>query len=389
VTKSGLSRSAVHRIACAVTAAEVQRLRDTASSWRAPDELSDDMLLGDEGLGLDSLKQLGVLGAMAETFGLDDTGLGEQTPQEVGDWIDWIMVRHDAGDRTITVRTSGSTGAARPCVHALGALLEEAAYLASRFADRKRVIAMVPANHLYGMIWTAFLPSALDVPVIARTLGTALDLVAGDLVVAVPDQWQAISRMTRRFPDDIVGVSSAGMLDGTVATDLLARGLTQLFDVYGSSETGAIALRTAPDTMYELLPRWNLVSQGGCDWHLMDCSGIQTEMPDLIERAGEQLLRPVGGRNGAVKIAGLNVWPNYVAQVLRDADGVADVAVRLHANGRLKPFIVPEAGREINNLASYLDRFIAQKLKDHERPKSFRFGAVLPRNAMGKLEDWA
>jgi hypothetical protein len=41
------------------------------------------------------------------------------------------------------------------------------------------------------------------------------------------------------------------------------------------------------------------------------------------------------------------------------------------------------------DLPSHLDRFVAQKLNDHERPKSFRFGAVLPRNAMGKLEDWA
>jgi 4-coumarate--CoA ligase (photoactive yellow protein activation family) len=389
VTEPVLSRSAVHRIACAVTAAEVQRLRDSSSSWRAPDGWSEDVLIGEEGLGLDSLEQLGALGALAETFGLSDTGLGEQTPQTVGDWIDWIMAGHVGGDATITVRTSGSTGAARPCVHALGALLDEAAYLASRFADRKRVIAMVPANHLYGMIWTALLPSALGVPVIARTLGTGLDLVAGDLVVAVPDQWQAMSRMTLRFPGDIVGVSSAGMLDGIVATDLLAAGLTQLIDVYGSSETGAIALRNAPETMYELLPRWDLAPHGDHDWHLVDCSGIHTEMPDLIERAGERSLRPIGRRDGAVKIAGLNVWPNYVAQVLRDADGVADVAVRLHANGRLKAFIVPEAGREINDLASHLDGFVAQKLNDHERPKSFRFGAVLPRNVMGKLEDWA
>jgi 4-coumarate--CoA ligase (photoactive yellow protein activation family) len=366
VTEPGLSRSAVHRITCTVTAAEVRRLRDTASSWRAPDELSDDMLSGDEGLGLDSLEQLGVLGALAETFGLDDTGLGEQTPQKVGDWIDWIdwiMVRHDAGDRTITVRTSGSTGAARPCGHTLDALLDETAYLANHFSNRKHVIAMVPANHLYGVIWTALLPSALGVPVLARTLGTALDLVAGDLIVAVPDQWQAISRMTRRFPDDIIGVSSAGMLDGIAATDLLMARLIQLIDVYGSSETGAIALRSVPDTMYELLPWWNLVPQGDHDCHLRDRRGIQTEMPDLIERAGERLLRPVGRRDGAVKVAGLNVWPNYVAQVLRDADGVADVAVRLHANGRLKAFIVPEAGREINDLASHLDRFVAQKLR--------------------------
>jgi 4-coumarate--CoA ligase (photoactive yellow protein activation family) len=379
----------VYRIACAVTAIEVQRLRDGSLFSMLSGEWPEDMLIGDEGLGLDSLEQLGALGALAETFGLDDTSLAAQAPQKVSDWIDWTMAGYEAGGCTITVKTSGSTGAARPCVHALGTLLNEAAYLANRFADRKRVIAMVPANHLYGMIWTAFLPSALGVPVVVRPLGTTLELVAGDLVVAVPDQWQAISRMTRRFPNDVVGVSSAGVLDDLVAKELLSAGLSRLIDVYGSSETGAIALRQVPDAMYELLPRWNLVPRSDHDWDLSDGGGSLTEMPDLIERAGERWLRPVGRRDGAVKVAGLNVWPNHVAEVLRRADGVADVTVRLHANGRLKAFVVPEAGLEASDLAFHLDRFVVQNLKDHERPKSFRFGTVLPRNAMGKLEDWA
>jgi 4-coumarate--CoA ligase len=345
-------------------------------------------MIGEDGLGLDSLEQLGALGALGETFGLDDASLGAERPQTVGDWIDWIMAGHGADDGRITVMTSGWTGTARRCVHPLGALLDEAAYLASRFADRKRVIAMVPANHLYGMIWTALLPSALGVPVVMRTLGTALDLVPGDLVVAVPDQWRAASRMARRFPDDIVGVSSAGTLDDHIANDLLAAGLSLMIDVYGSSETGAIALRQAPDAMYELLPRWNLVPRGDDDWHLVDGSGTQREVPDLIDRSGERWLRPVGRRDGAVKVAGLNVWPDHVAGILRRAGGVADVAVRLHANGRLKAFVVPEDGLDEGDLAPLLDVVMARSLRDHERPRSFRFGTELPRNAMGKLEDW-
>lgn len=345
-------------------------------------------MIGEDGLGQDSLEQLGALGALGETFGLDDASLGAERPRTVGDWIDWIMAGHEADDGRITVMTSGSTGTARRCVHPLGALLDEDAYLASRFADRKRVIAMVPANHLYGMIWTALLPSALGVPVVMRTLGTALDLVPGDLVVAVPDQWRAASRMARRFPDDIVGVSSAGTLDDHIANDLLAAGLSLMIDVYRSSETGAIALRQAPDAMYELLPRWNLVPRGDGDWHLVDGSGTQTEMPDLIDRSGERWLRPVGRRDGAVKVAGLNVWPDHVAGILRRAGGVADVAVRLHANGRLKAFVVPEDGLEEGDLAPLLDVVMARSLRDHERPRSFRFGTELPRNAMGKLEDW-
>lgn len=140
--------------------------------------------------------------------------------------------------------------------------------------------------------------------------------------------------------------------------------------------------------MYELLPRWNLVPRGDDDWHLVDGSGTQREMPDLIDRSGERWLRTVGRRDGAVKVAGLNVWPDHVAGILRRAGGVADVAVRLHANGRLKAFVVPEDGLEEGDLAPLLDVVMARSLRDHERPRSFRFGTELPRNAMGKLKDW-
>ena len=383
----GLHRSAAHRITCAVVAAEIRRLRDGDLSGLPIVDWPEDMPIGDEGLGLDSLEQLGTLGALAEMFGLDDGWLGAEPPGRVGDWIDWVTVRHDGG-REITVTTSGSTGAPRACLHALGDLLDEAAYLSARFADRRRVVAMVPAHHLYGIVWTALLPGALGIPVVVRTIGATLDLSAGDIVIAVPEQWRAMSRIVRRFPEDVVGVSSAGVLDDHVADGLLTAGLTRLVDIYGASETSAIAIRDVPAATYDLLPRWTLEPRGDGDWRLVDRDGAWVELPDLIARTGERALRPIGRRDGAVQIGGHNVWPDRVARILGDTDGVADVAVRLHANGRLKAFVVPVEGRDSAELSIALDRVAAERLTDHERPISFRFGSSLPRGDMGKPTDW-
>ncbi|MET0990744.1 MAG: hypothetical protein ABWX66_00005, partial [Lacisediminihabitans sp.] len=55
--------------------------------------------------------------------------------------------------------------------------------------------------------------------------------------------------------------------------------------------------------------------------------------PDHVERTGERSLRPIGRRDGAVQVAGYNVWPERVAQVLRETEGVAEAAVRLGAGG--------------------------------------------------------
>ncbi|RZL72625.1 MAG: acyl-CoA synthetase [Sphingomonas sp.] len=309
-------------------------------------------------------------------------------PQTVGDWVNWVMHAHVAGDGRMTVATSGSTGSPRPCVHDIADLIDEAAFLATQSTGRRRVVALVPAHHLYGIIWTALLPDALGVPVVVRAIGTPLGLTAGDLVVAVPEQWQALVRMVRRFPEDVVGVSSAGCLDDSVAAGLLAAGLTRLVDIYGASETGGIAMRDVPAKGYDLLPRWQISPHGSADWRLVDRYGRFYDLPDYVERIGDRALRPVGRRDGAVQVGGHNVWLERVADILRMVDGVADVAVRLHANGRLKAFVVPYPNRDPAQLLAQIEPVMVTRLADHERPKSFCLGPALPRNAMGKLEDW-
>ena len=363
-------------------------MRDGGQPDLATGEWPEAMPIGDEGLGLDSLEQLGALGALAEAFGLDDSLLGNQPPRTVGAWVDWIMQAHTAGDGRMTVATSGSTGSPRPCVHIVADLLDEAAFLATRFVGRRRVIALVPAHHLYGIIWTALLPDALDIPVVVRTIGAPLELTAGDLVIAVPDQWRALSRMVRHFPDDVMGVSSAASLDDSVAAALLAAGITRLIDIYGSSETSGIAIRELPAIAYELLPRWQIRTDGHDDWQLVDRDGRLTAIPDHIVRTGDRAIRPIGRRDGAVQVAGHNVWPERVACTLRMVDGVADAAVRLHTNGRLKAFVVLHQDYDHTEVKAQIERLTLARLTDPERPRSFLFGPSLPRNAMGKLEDW-
>jgi 4-coumarate--CoA ligase (photoactive yellow protein activation family) len=385
----GLPRFAVHRIACAVVAAEVKRLRMAGAPLAALQDWAEAMPIGDDGVGLDSIEQLGALGALAETFELDDSTLGQESPDRVGAWIDWIMRGQIADKPRLIVRTSGSTGTPSTCRHAVADLVDEARFLATQIAGRRRVVALVPAHHLYGIIWTAFLPAVMDIPVVVRTLGAPLDLAIGDLVVAVPDQWRMLSRLIRTFPDDVVGISSAAPLDNQLGLALLASGLSRMFDIYGSSETGGIAMRELSASAYALLPRWQLAPYGLGDWQLTDQDGRHHALPDHVERIGDRSLCPIKRRDSAVQVGGHNVWPARVAGVLRRIDGVADAAVRLHADGRLKAFIVPNGDRDPDELALILEGHAADRLSVPERPRHLRFGAALPRNAMGKLEDWS
>jgi 4-coumarate--CoA ligase len=383
-----LPRSAAHGITCAVITAEVGRLRERDHLILPLGTWPEALPIGEDGLGLDSLEQLGALGALAEMFGLDDRLLGTEPPRSVGAWVDWIMSQHEGGDGKLTVMTSGSTGQPRPCVHAVPDLLGEARSLATQVDGRRRVVTLVPAHHLYGIIWTALLPAMLGVPVVARMIGAPLELASGDLIVAVPEQWQAMRRLVRSFPEDVVGCSSAGPLDDALANSLLASGLSRLLDVYGSSETGGIAIRSVPAAAYNLLPRWRLSPNGEGDWCLRNAKGKSYGLPDHVERVGERSLRPLGRRDGAVQVGGEKVWPGRVADTLRQIDGIADVAVRQQPNGRLKAFIVPDDSLEAAELAAMVERVCDDRLSPPEQPRTIRFGDALPRNMMGKLEDW-
>jgi 4-coumarate--CoA ligase (photoactive yellow protein activation family) len=381
------SRTAYRYITCAAVAAEVARLRGAGAPTLPLGAWPEDMTLGDDGLGVDSLERLGIVAALAETFDLNAATLNAKQPERVGDLVDWVV--YSAGDEgSITVMTSGSTGTPRPCTHVMADLVDEARYFASLLGSRRRIVTMVPGHHLYGVIWTALLPDILGVPTSAQRIGARLDLRSGDVLVLVPEQWRAIVRLYRRLPDDLWGVTSGGPLADTVGEGLLAGGISRMLDIYGSSETGGIGLRDVPEPEYQLLPRWRL-SGDGCNWCLQDRRGRSVTLPDLVERTGERSLRPVGRRDGAVQIAGRNVWPQRVAAVLRSVAGVDDVAVRLAANGRLKAFVVPAAGVDPDQLARTLTRSAAELLSDEEKPKAFAFGAALPRNEMGKLMDWA
>ncbi|MBS9721423.1 hypothetical protein JYU29_12065 [Tianweitania sp. BSSL-BM11] len=125
------------------------------------------------------------------------------------------------------------------------------------------------------------------------------------------------------------------------------------------------------------------------DWQIADRNGRIFEMPDCVERLGPRCVKPIGRRDGAVKVGGYSVWPQRVERMLKELDGVANVAIRLGTNGRLKAFVVPQEGIEPDTLHTSLERFVAERLTSPERPKSFHFGDALPRNDMGKLADWS
>lgn len=363
----------------------------------APESIGAHVPLGEAGVGLDSLDLIDLSTTVAERFDLYASG-AEDGLLRRPTLARWARLAHtaitSAGPQAAMVfKTSGSTGEARAHRHLLATLAAEAADFGALLPGARRVLAMAPPHHIYGFIHTVLLPAVAGVPVVDATHWgpgrLKRELCAGDLVVAFPLRWAQLSRLVGGFPPGVTGMTSTAPMPAELAWTLARLGLSRLVQVYGSTETAGVAWRDDPEAPFELLPRYvrgredDTVEEAG--------GGPGVALPDRVEWRGERLLMPTGRRDAAVQVAGVNVWPQRVAQALCAHPDVADCAVRpmrADEGQRLKAFVVLRPGcRDEAPLREALARFVQTRLAPPERP-ALSFGERLPVDAAGKCTDW-
>jgi len=328
------------------------------------------------------------------------------------DWVAAARAGLDAagGGQALTFRTSGSAGTPKRCTHTLATLWQETRVLAGLLPDRKRILSAVPAHHIYGFLFTVLLPRALGIDEIVdlRSAGPSAALAMlrpGDLVVAHPGWWEALARLQPGFGPDIAGVSSTAPCPDALADELGAAGL-RLVQVYGSSETAGVGWRAAGGAPFTLFPHWQEAEGEPALLRQMPDGGTaHCPLQDKLDWIDGRRFRPAGRIDQAVQVGGINVFPGYVADVLRMHPAVAEASVRLmrpDEGRRLKAFIVPRAayiaelaadradseGDVHAALAEALSAWVGERLATPERPAAWTFGERLPRQASGKPADW-
>jgi 4-coumarate--CoA ligase (photoactive yellow protein activation family) len=171
---------------------------------------------------------------------------------------------------------------------------------------------------------------------------------------------------------------------------LRENGLTKLVEIYGSTETGGVGWREDAEQGFRLLPYWSrldeerLAKDFGCGRRVF-------EVPDVVSWLDDRSLIPLRRRDGALQIGGINVYPDVVRAVLKTHPSVADAAVRAmnpHEGERLKAFVTPIEGVDVETLRRELEAWLERRLTSVQMPRAFSFGPRLPTGDHGKPCDW-
>ncbi|MEL6205341.1 MAG: AMP-binding protein [Pseudomonadota bacterium] len=386
---TGLQAAALERVARSALRALIGRWRGGA----VPD-LPGDAFLGEAGIGLDSLEMLEAVADLNRRFGLSVTGVEDHllVNRRLCDWGRLIEAHFDlVGDAAeLTFSTSGSTGAPKEIDHRLPGLLAEVDALGGALwpdaADApSRVLALVPAHHIFGFLLTVLLPGRLGVEVVdlsGKGPGALGRLGRpGDLVVATP-HLLSLALNTMKPTGGLTAIVS-GASTPDALWQMASDREVALIEIYGATETAGVGYRRSPHAGFALMPHLDRAGPG-----IFAAGRGQLDVQDRLRWLGPRSFVLEGRKDNVVQVAGVNVSPQATGRHLERTDGVAAATVRLDTqSGRLKAFVIAKPGKDEAVLEVAL-RMGAEALPAAARPARYTFGLRLPTTPAGKLSDW-
>lgn len=151
----------------------------------------------------------------------------------------------------VVLVTGGSTGAPRLWSKTPRNLLGEVDYLLNRYgiSSSDRILASVPALHVYGLLYSLLVPLAASARVVAQTpsfpeaIKGQMAATSPTIFVSLPVHYQALRKNPPEKGALRLAFSSAGPLAEADGTAFSRATGVDLVEIYGSTETGGIAAR--------------------------------------------------------------------------------------------------------------------------------------------------
>jgi long-chain acyl-CoA synthetase len=284
-------------------------------------------------LGMNSLQRMELAAHLNEFFGIFHTSASNYllADTSLNHWINCILRARVESDESLTFHTSGTSGAARSIKHAMPSLLAEARFLTQILPRPEQVISLVPAGHIYGFLFTILLPSLWKRPLRLLADVTAADIGDDTLIIGTPFTWEFLQKsLLRGASVRCRGVSSTAPMPPGLFEQLTEAGVS-LTEIYGSSDTGGLGYRRAVDAPFTLFP-YITMHPGDAPSVTRTDTGESYPIPDQIDCVSDRTIRILGRLDGAVSIAGVNVYPVHIRSVIESCPLVADCDVYAKAD---------------------------------------------------------
>jgi acyl-coenzyme A synthetase/AMP-(fatty) acid ligase len=293
--------------------------------------------------------------------------------------------------------TSGSTGT--PVAHekTWGGLVAHARLLSQRLdLAGTHIVATVPPQHTYGLeasVVAALAGGAIvhcARPFFPQDVADSLStLPAPRLLVTTPVHLRALIHAGIQLPPLAAIVSATAPLAADLAQASERELGTALYEIYGSTESGAIATRrTVAGALWQPLPGVSFCSGETTTWVKAPHLHTPVQLADLIETHEDGCIRLLGRSNDLIKVAGKRMSLAELNRLLLAIPGVEDGAVFM-------PDTDPaEAGTVVRPAAVVVAPSLSERdLLDALRrcidpaflPRPLRRVSRLPRNDVGKL----
>jgi len=299
----------------------------------------------------------------------------------------------DAEQIAAIVFTSGSTGRHMPHPKSLGSLVAGARTLGAQLAlsPGTTILGTLPPQHMFGLESTVMLPMQNGLAVHAGRPLLPADLRAA--IGALPRPlWLMTSPLHLRacVAESLALQGLSGVLSSTMPlAPELARAVERLwkaplYEIYGSSEAGMIAMRrTAQEQIWRLVPGLRFSERDGTLW--VQGNHVREPQPvlDRVTQLDAERFTLLGRKADVVKIAGKRSSLEALNAALLAVEGVKDGVFFVPddpAGGRLVAFAVAPGLS-----AGQIRAALRQRIDAVFLPRPLHLVAELPRGDSGKI----
>ena len=293
--------------------------------------------------------------------------------------------------------SSGSTGTPSVNVKKWGQLVIGAQLVYARFNLDKfpqpGIVATVPPQHMFGFEMSIVLPLVCGVTLhqsnpfypldIQRVL---CDLPSSRILATTPMHLKACGTLDAEWPDIELVMSATAPLSLEVAHQREQAMNTEVKEVYGCSEAGAVATRRmTQSTNWELLADYTLSTNNGAARLHTPTKQEPTILPDKLEILSDRYFKLVARMTDMIKIGGKRASLIQIEADIKALPGVEDAVVFRtgHAKNQRERLtaLVVAPGQASADLRKALLNNIDQVFL----PRPLRIVPALPYNSTGKL----